>query len=195
MRKLAAMDRQYHLAVSLHAPTEALRNELVPINEKVGLAAVMEAADAYFRRSGRQVTFEYVLLRGINDRPEDAAALAGLLRGAEGPRQPDPVQPGARACRSSGRRPRRSGGSWGSLRARGRQRERPEDQGARDRRGLRPAPAAVGRASNGAAARRRSTVGPSAETVSESTDDRGGPVATGETPGSSNSKPATPTSG
>ena len=79
MRKLAALNRQYHLAVSLHAPTEALRNELVPINEKVGLSAVMDAADEYFRRSGRQVTFEYVLLRGINDRPGDAVALAALL--------------------------------------------------------------------------------------------------------------------
>ena len=80
MRKLAALDRQYHLAVSLHAPTEALRNELVPINEKVGLGAVIEAADAYFQRTGRQVTFEYVLLRGVNDRVEDASALAELLR-------------------------------------------------------------------------------------------------------------------
>ena len=79
MRKLAALDRQYHLAVSLHAPTEALRNELVPVNEKVGLKAVMDAADAYFQATGRQVTFEYVLLRGINDRPEDAAALARLM--------------------------------------------------------------------------------------------------------------------
>jgi 23S rRNA (adenine2503-C2)-methyltransferase len=79
MRKLAQLDRQYHLAVSLHAPTEALRNELVPVNEKVGLTAVMEAADAYFQATGRQVTFEYVMLRGVNDRPEDAAALAGLL--------------------------------------------------------------------------------------------------------------------
>jgi 23S rRNA (adenine2503-C2)-methyltransferase len=79
MRKLAAMDRQYNLAVSLHAPTEALRNELVPINEKVGLGAVLDAADAYFRTSGRQVTFEYVMLRGVNDRPEDALALASLM--------------------------------------------------------------------------------------------------------------------
>ena len=79
MAKLATYDRQYHLAVSLHAPTEVLRNELVPINEKVGLNAVIEAADAYFQKSGRQVTFEYVLLRGINDRPEDATALARLL--------------------------------------------------------------------------------------------------------------------
>jgi 23S rRNA (adenine2503-C2)-methyltransferase len=79
MERLAALDRQYHLAVSLHAPTEALRNELVPINEKVGLGAVVAAADAYFQRSGRQVTFEYVLLRGINDRAEEAHALAALL--------------------------------------------------------------------------------------------------------------------
>jgi 23S rRNA (adenine2503-C2)-methyltransferase len=79
MRKLAALDRQFHLAVSLHAPTEALRNTLVPVNEKVGLTEVMEAADAYFQATGRQVTFEYVLLRGVNDRPEDADALAALL--------------------------------------------------------------------------------------------------------------------
>jgi 23S rRNA (adenine2503-C2)-methyltransferase len=79
MRKLADLDRQYHLAVSLHAPTEALRNELVPINERVGLREVMDAAETYFRRSGRQVTFEYVMLKGVNDRPEDAEALAGLL--------------------------------------------------------------------------------------------------------------------
>src|SRR5262249_53494227 len=81
IRQLAALDRQYHLAVSLHAPTEELRNELVPVNEKVGLAAVLEAADDYFRATGRQVTYEYVLLRDINDRPRDALALARLLRG------------------------------------------------------------------------------------------------------------------
>jgi 23S rRNA (adenine2503-C2)-methyltransferase len=79
IRKLAAMDRQYHLAVSLHAPTESLRNELVPVNESVGLNAVMEAADAYFEATGRQITYEYVLLKEINDRTADAKALAGLL--------------------------------------------------------------------------------------------------------------------
>ena len=81
MRKLAEMDRQYHLAVSLHAPTAELRDQLVPINAKVGLDAVVEAADEYFRRSGRQVTFEYVLLADLNDRPEDAEALGRLLAG------------------------------------------------------------------------------------------------------------------
>ncbi|HEY2155276.1 MAG TPA: 23S rRNA (adenine(2503)-C(2))-methyltransferase RlmN [Isosphaeraceae bacterium] len=80
MHKLADLDRQYHLAVSLHAPTAELRDQLVPINEKVGLPAVMEAADAYFQKTGRQVTFEYVLLAGVNDRREDALALAELLR-------------------------------------------------------------------------------------------------------------------
>lgn len=79
MRKLAELGRQYHLAVSLHAPTEALRNELVPVNERVGLSAVIAAADAYFQTSGRQVTFEYVMLRGVNDRPEDSKALGKLL--------------------------------------------------------------------------------------------------------------------
>ena len=77
--KLAALDRQYHLAVSLHAPTEALRNTLVPVNEKIGLDAVLAAADAYFERTGRQITYEYVLLRGINDRSTDAHALTRLL--------------------------------------------------------------------------------------------------------------------
>jgi 23S rRNA (adenine2503-C2)-methyltransferase len=81
MRRLAEMDRPYHLAVSLHAPTEALRNELVPINDKVGLGAVLEAADAYFERTGRQVTYEYVLLGEVNDRPEHARALGRLLAG------------------------------------------------------------------------------------------------------------------
>ncbi len=79
MRKLAAMDRSYNLAVSLHAPTEALRDELVPINAKVGLREVIDAADEYFRRSGRRVTFEYVMLRGINDGLAEARALADLM--------------------------------------------------------------------------------------------------------------------
>lgn len=77
--KLAALDRRYHLAVSLHAPTEALRNQLVPVNHKIGLTAVLEAADAYFTQTGRQVTYEYVLLKGLNDRAVDARALADLL--------------------------------------------------------------------------------------------------------------------
>jgi 23S rRNA (adenine2503-C2)-methyltransferase len=81
MHRLAAMDRQFHRAVSLHAAIPEVRDRLVPINQRVGLDAVMEAADAYFHRSGRQVTFEYVLLGEINDRRVDAEALGRLLAG------------------------------------------------------------------------------------------------------------------
>jgi 23S rRNA (adenine2503-C2)-methyltransferase len=77
--KLAALNRQYHLAVSLHAATDALRNILVPVNDAIGLNTIMTAADDYFRQTGRQVTYEYVLLRDVNDRPADAQALARLL--------------------------------------------------------------------------------------------------------------------
>ena len=79
MHRLADLGRQYHLAVSLHAPTAELRNALVPINERIGLDAVMDATEVYFRKTGRQVTFEYVMLRDINDQPEHALALARLL--------------------------------------------------------------------------------------------------------------------
>jgi 23S rRNA (adenine2503-C2)-methyltransferase len=77
--KLAELDRHYHLAVSLHAPTEELRNRLVPVNQATGLEAVLAAADAYFQRTGRQVTYEYVLLAGINDHPAEAQVLARML--------------------------------------------------------------------------------------------------------------------
>jgi len=81
MRRLAEMDCQYHLAVSLHAADDALRSRLVPANRKVGIAAILAAADEYFSRTGRRVTFEYVLLAGVNDGVEDARRLAGLLGG------------------------------------------------------------------------------------------------------------------
>ena len=81
VRCLADMDCQYHLAVSLHAPTDEIRNRLVPANRKIGIAAVIEAADYYFEKTGRRVTFEYVLLGGLNDQPEHASALVALLRG------------------------------------------------------------------------------------------------------------------
>ncbi|MHB0956423.1 MAG: 23S rRNA (adenine(2503)-C(2))-methyltransferase RlmN [Pirellulaceae bacterium] len=81
IRRLAAHAHHYHLAVSLHAPNDALRNQLVPVNARIGLHAVLRAADEYFELSGRRLTFEYVLLAGINDQPEHARELAQLLRG------------------------------------------------------------------------------------------------------------------
>ena len=62
IRRLADLGKQYHLAVSLHAPNDALRNRIVPTNDKVGLAAILEAADYFYEQTGRQVTYEYVLL-------------------------------------------------------------------------------------------------------------------------------------
>jgi 23S rRNA (adenine2503-C2)-methyltransferase len=81
IRKLADMGRQYPLAISLHAATPSLRDELIPVNQRVGLQAVMDAADYYFEKTGRQITYEYILLGDVNDRPEDALALVRLLRG------------------------------------------------------------------------------------------------------------------
>ncbi len=70
------------LAVSLHAPNDALRSELVPINRKHPIAELLEACWHYLdEQNGRSVTFEYVMLDGVNDRPEHARELANLLRG------------------------------------------------------------------------------------------------------------------
>jgi 23S rRNA (adenine2503-C2)-methyltransferase len=81
IRRLADLGKQYHLAVSLHAPNDALRSRIVPTNPKTGLGAILQAADYFLERTGRQVTYEYVLLRDVNDRPEHAAELARLLAG------------------------------------------------------------------------------------------------------------------
>src|ERR1700749_3214793 len=70
------------LAVSLHAPDEELRSELVPINRKHPIAELLAACWHYIdEQNGRSVTFEYVMLDGINDSPAQARALAALLKG------------------------------------------------------------------------------------------------------------------
>lgn len=69
------------LAVSLHAPNDELRNELVPINKKYPLAELMALCKTYFKDEVRRVvTFEYVMLKGVNDQPEHAMQLIHLLR-------------------------------------------------------------------------------------------------------------------
>jgi 23S rRNA (adenine2503-C2)-methyltransferase len=83
IRQLADLKKQYHLAVSLHAPNEELRTRIVPTSERTGLSAILEAADYFYATTGRQVTYEYVLLRDINDQPAHAAELAKLLRGRQ----------------------------------------------------------------------------------------------------------------
>jgi 23S rRNA (adenine2503-C2)-methyltransferase len=81
IKRLADLGKQYHLAVSLHAPNDVLRTRIVPTNDKTGLAAILEAADYFYAQTRRQVTFEYVLLRGVNDAGEHAEELGRLLRG------------------------------------------------------------------------------------------------------------------
>jgi 23S rRNA (adenine2503-C2)-methyltransferase len=70
------------LAVSLHAPDDELRNQLVPINRLHPIRELLEACWHYIdEQNGRSVTFEYVMLDGINDSPAQARALARLLKG------------------------------------------------------------------------------------------------------------------
>jgi 23S rRNA (adenine2503-C2)-methyltransferase len=74
-------DTQVKLAVSLNATTDEQRATLMPVDRKWNIAALMDAIRKFPSRQGRRVTFEYVLLRGVNDSDEDAARLAALLRG------------------------------------------------------------------------------------------------------------------
>lgn len=73
---LGERPEQFRLAISIHAPSDALRQTLMPVNTKYPLAEVVEAAKQFDRR----VTFEYVMLGGVNDQPEHAAQLAQLAR-------------------------------------------------------------------------------------------------------------------
>lgn len=81
IREFASLGTPYNLAVSLHAPNDELRNELVPVNRGIGIEAILTAADEYFEKTGRRVTYEYVLLAETNDSPRHAHQLAQLLRG------------------------------------------------------------------------------------------------------------------
>jgi len=80
LQRLCDLNTRYHLAVSLHAPNDALRNQIVPVNKNIGLREIIHAADRYFEVSGRRLTFEYVLLAGVNDQLRHAHELAALLR-------------------------------------------------------------------------------------------------------------------
>jgi 23S rRNA (adenine2503-C2)-methyltransferase len=81
IRQLADQECRYNLAVSLHAADDDLRNQLVPVNQRIGLEEIISAADYYFESSGRRLTFEYVLLAGVNDSLSNARQLGQLLRG------------------------------------------------------------------------------------------------------------------
>jgi 23S rRNA (adenine2503-C2)-methyltransferase len=81
MEALTALRPQWTLAVSLHAARPQLRDVLVPLNRRWPVEVVVAAATAYAEATGRRVSYEYVMIDGINDTEEDATALVALLRG------------------------------------------------------------------------------------------------------------------
>ncbi|MCF0114361.1 MAG: 23S rRNA (adenine(2503)-C(2))-methyltransferase RlmN [Erysipelotrichaceae bacterium] len=72
---------QYNLAISLHAATDELRSKLMPVNKAYPLATLMESLKNYSKENNRRITFEYILLKGVNDSDEDARTLARLIKG------------------------------------------------------------------------------------------------------------------
>ena len=81
IERLTALRPSWTLAVSLHAARPSLRDVLVPLNRRYPVEGVIEAASAYADATGRRVSYEYVMIDGVNDTPADAAAAAALLRG------------------------------------------------------------------------------------------------------------------
>jgi 23S rRNA (adenine2503-C2)-methyltransferase len=79
IRRLAREGIPVNLAVSLHAPNDEIRDRLVKVNRKFGVATVVRAARDYFEATRRDVTFEYILIDGVNAEPEHADGLARLL--------------------------------------------------------------------------------------------------------------------
>jgi 23S rRNA (adenine2503-C2)-methyltransferase len=79
MDALTATGLNFNLAVSLHAPDDATRAQLLPVGKRFPLADILAAADRFQARRGRPVTIQYCLLAGVNDSPEHAHRLAELL--------------------------------------------------------------------------------------------------------------------
>lgn len=81
IKDLSELEIQINLAISLHAPNDALRNKLMPINKAYPLKELMETINDYIKKTNRRVTIEYILLKDVNDKKEHAKELANLLRG------------------------------------------------------------------------------------------------------------------
>ena len=92
------------LALSLHAPEDALRTEIMPVNAKHPIAEVLDACDEWYAKRRRKVFVEYLMLEGVNDTVGQARQLARAARPDALQGQPDPVQPDGRRLR--GLRPR-----------------------------------------------------------------------------------------
>jgi 23S rRNA (adenine2503-C2)-methyltransferase len=81
IRRFAAERRQVNLAISLHAADDALRASMLPVNRKYPIAQVLAAVRDYVEQTHRRITFEWALIYGVNDTPDEAAKLANLLKG------------------------------------------------------------------------------------------------------------------
>ena len=81
IRELADLQLQITLAISLHAPNDELRKTMMPIANKYSIEQIMEACRYYLRQTGRRISFEYSLVKGVNDTQECAEQLSGLLHG------------------------------------------------------------------------------------------------------------------
>ena len=81
IKELADLKLQITLAISLHGANDDIRREFMPIAKRYPISELMEACRYYISKTNRRITFEYALVRGINDRPEDALALSKLLSG------------------------------------------------------------------------------------------------------------------
>lgn len=81
IHKFADAHTQYNLALSLHAPNNELRSKLMPVNRAFPIEEVFKEVDYYCKENNRRLTFEYILLKGVNDKPEHARQLAKLVKG------------------------------------------------------------------------------------------------------------------
>ena len=82
--KLAQLGLQLTLSVSLHAPDDETRSQIMPINRSVGVDKLMETCRRYFKTTGRRISYEYAMIDGVNDSDRQADLLAGLLKGLPG---------------------------------------------------------------------------------------------------------------
>ncbi|MBR2453077.1 MAG: 23S rRNA (adenine(2503)-C(2))-methyltransferase RlmN [Clostridia bacterium] len=81
IRTLADMKMQITLLISLHAPSDERRSQIMPVNNKFNINELMSACDYYIKETGRRISFEYTLISGVNDTMEEADTLASLVKG------------------------------------------------------------------------------------------------------------------
>ncbi len=81
IKDLAEEDLQITLALSLHAPNDRVRRQLMPVAERYDMESAIKACEFYYEKTGRRITFEYSMVEGVNDLPEHALELAGRVRG------------------------------------------------------------------------------------------------------------------